>query len=41
MPMSAPLIWDIEVSYGIPLFRNDFVDYVEDEICVMDVTKVH
>ena len=41
MPISTPLIRDIEVSYGLTPFINYFVEYVEAEIRVMDVTKVH
>ena len=39
--MSTPLIWDTGVSYGLTPFRNDFVDEVETDVPVKDVTGVN
>ena len=38
---SCILIWDTGASYGLTLFRSDFIDYVKCEIPVKDVTKVN
>ena len=35
------LAWDTGASYGLTPFRSDFVDYVECNIPVKDVTKVN
>jgi hypothetical protein len=35
------LIWDTGASFGLTPFRSDFVDYVECDIKVKDVTKVN
>jgi hypothetical protein len=40
-PKSLILIWDTGASYGLTLFRSDFIDYVKCEIPVRDVTKVN
>jgi len=40
-PKSLILIWDTAASYGLTLFRSDFIDYVKCEIPVRDVTKVN
>jgi len=34
------LIWDTGASYGLTQFRSDFIDYVNFEILVRDITKV-
>ena len=36
-----PLIWDTGSSFGMTTFRSDFIDYVEADIPVKDVTKVN
>ena len=38
---NTPLVWDIGSSFGYTDFRSDFVDYVEADISVKDVTKVN
>ena len=38
-PNNLILIWDTGASFGITPFRSDFIDYVEAEIAVKDVTK--
>ena len=35
------LVWNTGSSYGLTLFRSDFVDYVDLNILVKDVTKVN
>ena len=40
-PKNLILIWDTGASFGIPPFKSDFIDYVESEIAVKDVTKVN
>ena len=35
------LIWDTGASFGLTLFRSDFIDYVEANIAVKDVTKIN
>lgn len=35
------LIWDTGASFGLTPFRSDFIDYVEADIPVKDVTKVN
>ena len=38
---STPLVWDTGASLGLTPYRADFVDYVEDNIPVRDVTKMN
>ena len=40
-PRTLILIWDTGGSAGLTPFRSDFIDYVECEIDVRDVTKVN
>jgi hypothetical protein len=40
-PRSLILIWDTGALFGLTLFRSDFIDYVECDIPVHDVTKVN
>jgi hypothetical protein len=40
-PRSIILIWDTGASFGLTPFRSDFINYVECEIPVRDVTKVN
>jgi hypothetical protein len=40
-PLSLILIWDTGASYGLTPFCIDFIDYVECNIPVWDVTKVN
>jgi hypothetical protein len=40
-PRTLILIWDTGGSAGLTPFRSDFIDYVECEINVRDVTKVN
>jgi hypothetical protein len=35
------LIWDTGALFGLTPFRSDFIDYVECDILVQDVTKVN
>ena len=35
------LVWDTGASFGLTPFRSDFINYVEAEIAVKDVTKVN
>ena len=35
------LIWDTGESSGLTPFRSDFIDYVEADISVKDVTKIN
>jgi hypothetical protein len=37
---SLILIWDTGASYGLTLFCSDFIDYVDCDILVWNVTKV-
>jgi hypothetical protein len=38
---STPMIWDTGATFGLTSFRGDFIDYVEVEIPVRDVTKIN
>ena len=38
---SIMLIWDTGASFGLTLFRSDFIHYVKADIPVKDVTKVN
>ena len=40
-PKNLILIWDTGASFGLTPFRSDFIDYVQAEISVKDVTKVN
>ena len=40
-PKTLMLIWDSGASFGITLFRSGFIDYVEADIPVKDVTKIN
>ena len=40
-PKTLILIWDTGASAGLTLFRSDFIDHVECEIDVWDITKVN
>ncbi len=40
-PKTLILIWDTGASAGLMPFRSDFIDYVECEIDVCDITKVN
>ncbi len=40
-PKTLTLIWDTGASAGLTPFRSDFIDYVECEIDVCDITKVN
>ena len=40
-PKTLILIWDTGASAGLTPFRSDFIDYVECEIDVRDITKVN
>jgi hypothetical protein len=40
-PRSLILIWDTGASYGLTPFCSDFINYVECDIPVWDVTKVN
>ena len=35
------LIWDTGASFGLTLFRSDFIEYVEADISVKDITKIN
>ena len=35
------LIWNTRASFGLNLFISDFIDYVEDDISVQDVTEAN
>ena len=35
------LIWDTGASFGLTPFRSDFIDYVQADIPVRDVSKVN
>ena len=39
-PKSLILVWDTGASFGLTQFRSDFIDYVEADIAVKDVTKI-
>ncbi len=40
-PCTLILIWDTGASFGLTPFCSDFIDYVECDIPVRDVTKVN
>jgi hypothetical protein len=40
-PHTLILIWDTGALFGLILFHSDFIDYVECDIPVRDVTKVN
>ena len=40
-PRTMMLVWKTGDSYGLTLFRSDFIDYTEFDIPVKDVTKVN
>ena len=40
-PKNLILNWDTGASFGLTPFRSDFINYVEAEISVKDVTKVN
>ena len=40
-PKSLILIWDTGASFGLTPFRSDFIDYVEADIVVKNVTKIN
>ena len=40
-PKNLILIWDTRASFGLTPFRSDFIDYVEAEVAVKDVTKAN
>jgi len=40
-PCTLILIWNTGASFGLMPFRSDFIDYVECDIPVRDVTKVN
>ena len=40
-PRTMTLVWDTVASYGLTLFRSDFIDYVKCDIVVKDVTNVN
>ena len=40
-PKSFILIWDTGASFELTPFRSDFIDYVEADIDVKDVTKIN
>ena len=40
-PKTLILIWDTGASAGLTPFCSDFIDYVECEIDVCDITKVN
>ena len=40
-PKTLMLIWDTGASAGLTPFRSDFIDYVECEIDVRDISKVN
>ena len=40
-PKSLILIWGTGESFGMSPFRSDFIDYVEADIAVNDVTKIN
>jgi hypothetical protein len=40
-PHTLILIWDTGALFGLTPFRSDFIDYVECDILVQDVTKVN
>ena len=40
-PRTMMLVWDMGASYGLTPFRSDFIEYLECDIPVKDVTKVN
>ena len=40
-PKSLILIWDTGASFGLTPFRSEFIDYVEADISVKDITKIN
>ena len=40
-PKDLVLIWDTGASFGLTIFRSDFIDYIEADITVKDVTKTN
>ena len=40
-PKDQILIWDTGASFGLTIFRSDFIDYIEADITVKDVTKTN
>jgi hypothetical protein len=40
-PRQFMLIWDMGVSFGLPPFQSEFIDYVACTIPVQDITKVN
>ena len=40
-PKSLILIWDTGASFGLTPFRSEFIDYVEADIAVKDITKIN
>ena len=40
-PKTLTLIWYSVSSFGLTPFRSDFIDYVEADIPVKDVTKIN
>ena len=40
-PKSLILIWDTGASFGLTRFRSEFIDYVESDIAVKDITKIN
>ena len=40
-PKTMVLIWDTGASAGLTTFRSDFIDYVEVDFKIQDVTKAN
>jgi hypothetical protein len=40
-PRSLVLIWDTGASYGLTPFDSGFIDYLESDIPVQDITRVN
>ena len=40
-PKSLISVWDTGESVGLTPFRSDFIDYVDADIAVKDVTKIN
>ena len=40
-PKSLILIWDTGASFVLTRFRSEFIDYVEADIAVKDITKIN
>ena len=40
-PKSLILVWDTGASLGLTPFRSDFIDYVDADIAIKDVTKIN